>query len=421
MRKLIIIMMTSLIILGACSSESDESSTEDVLSQENEVESKEEKETNEDSENEEIPVLEQVEVSGSVMDTDLINFKELDDKKKAFIKHKDITEKRIYYGDYQVIALNDNETMLYDMKQKKTIWESEKELVSVNAHLEEDKIFFSSRNEYLSLDIATGDIVDSYPFIDHYEDYIQLNEKYISGSDTENFQITNRDTGDKVTIPLPEDEYYNTALAENALVTEKDGKITSYDNSNGEKLAEIELDGNGETYIGTSGNGDDLYVFNRPETLSYGYILQKMDAKTLEAEKKINLKNANMSPVVTNNAVYYLDEMEGNLVAIDLSLENELWRFDHVGDDYSYSLKAMIGDENGIHMMLNTHDLTQSVYLNLNYDQGDVLNFVEINYGFHNNNNEFYVEDGKAYIRADADNGNVFHVIDKENAHRPFP
>lgn len=414
-------------VLAACGdsdNESESSLNEEAFGTEETTEGEEatepEETKQEDSDNEEIPVLEQAEVKSTVEDIKVTNFKDLDDKKKAFIDDSELTEERIYYGDNAVIALNDSETLLYDLSAEEIVWESDKRNLSVNSHIEDDKVYFSTFQEYLSLDIASGEIVDEYPFDDSHEDYIQVNENYIFGMDLESFQIKNRETGEKVSIPLPEQEYYATALAENALVTEKDGKIASYDNSTGDKLAELEIDGH-SAMIRTSGNGDDLYVFVSPEGLSYGYIVQKMDATTLEMEKKVDLENANFPPVVTENAIYYFDPPEGHIVAVDLSLEKELWRYDHEGNDRPYQINAMIGDENGAHIMLGVSDFSHSVYLNLDHNDGEILNFVELDHGFHDNNNEFYLADGKVYIRLKDEGKNIFHVIDKENAHRAFP
>mgnify|MGYP001201178448 FL=1 len=374
----------------------------------------------EDNDSIDITVLGQAEVTSTVDDLEVTNFTDLDEQKKAYIDDSELTEERIYYGNEEVIALNNRKTLLYDLSEDKVVWESGKSIWQDDSHIEEDKVYFSNSKEFLSLDISTGEIVDEYPFIDFFESFIKVNENYITGLERAAFQITNRETGEKIPVPLPEEEYYPSVLAENALVIEEDGKIISYDLATGKQLAELEKEGD-SSIVRASGNGDDLYVFVSPIELNYGYIVQKMDATTFEIENEVNLENANLLPVVTTNAIYYYDAIEGHIVAVDLSLERELWRYDLEGDDRPYQLTTMIGDENGLHIMLGVSDFSRSVYLNLGHENGEIHNFVELNRGFHDNSNEFYTADGKAYIRVTTDGENIFHVIDKENAHREFP
>ncbi|GGP15561.1 hypothetical protein [Oceanobacillus neutriphilus] len=437
MKKLMSFIFIIIVLLTACSSNDEDTEAEDSLPQENNTEAVEEenentdtsaetdegKETNSSGE-QDIPELERAEISTSLVDEELIPFEDLEDEKKFFIDDPELTEQRIYYGNQQVITLMDRDTMLFDLKNDKAVWEIGESAAGAgeNVYLEENRLEFSTMKAFISVAIDSGDIVDQQPHEeeDGFENYININGKYRSGFDASHVHITNQDTGEKVDIPVAEDDYVETVLTENALVTKNEDLLTSYENASGEQLAESEMEG--AQYIQTSGIGDDLYVF-QTEELSYDYTLTKMDAKTLEPEKQIYLKNANMVPVVTENAVYYYDSYDGELVSLDLDMEEELWRVDIDGEDYAYQFDKMLGDSDGVHAILRPAGENKAVYLNLSYEDGEVLNFVATDYRFDDNEHEFYLGDGKAYIRALADggDGNVFHVFDKENVHRDFP
>lgn len=434
MKKIAVFLVLLVVLLGACSSKDKETSMKDLQSEAEDLakdlqDDSDDKGTNgsnqseDGNQEEEIPVLDKVDVNEYLMDTKLTTFKDLDDQKKMLINDKKLAENIVYYGNRQALALEDSKTILFDFQKNKTLWESNENLSSNNiAGFENGKVYFSAFESIISLDMKTGKVVDRYPTEKNFaDDQVQMTDHYISGAGREDFHIINKDTKEKVSIPFPEKEYYKTILMDNTYIIQKDDQIISFDNETGDKLGETEIEG--IQAIGTSGN-DDLFVFSSEDKLSYGYIAQKIDAKTLETKKEVNLKNGISVPIVTNNAIYFTDASENDIVAIDPSLEKELWRFNLQADDYDYGVNTMLGDEQGVHVILSTsEDSLKSIYLNLKADNGSVLNFVKVDHLDNNNGNlsEYYLEDGKAYIRSTLKGKQFFQVISSEDVHRPFP